>query len=120
MPQGTKIATCTYCGTRAALVLAGTVRHELACSNCGAPLHDLKMLPARQAPAATPARGTPNVRASATPQGQPDRKAKGKHHPSPAGTAAPWGNPGRKIKKKVKKKKSTLFKVFDLLEDLLD
>jgi hypothetical protein len=39
-----KIATCCYCGTRAALVLTGSDRRELACSSCGAPLHDLKML----------------------------------------------------------------------------
>lgn len=39
-----KIATCCYCGTRAALILRGRERHELACSNCGAPLHELKML----------------------------------------------------------------------------
>ncbi|QMU58124.1 MAG: hypothetical protein GKR98_07890 [Boseongicola sp.] len=44
MPAPTKIATCCYCGTRAALVLTGKTRHELACSNCGAPLHELKML----------------------------------------------------------------------------
>lgn len=44
MPHQPKIATCCYCGTRAALVLTGKQRHELACSNCGAPLHDLKML----------------------------------------------------------------------------
>lgn len=44
MPHNTKIATCCYCGTRAALVLKGKTRHELACSTCGAPLHDLKML----------------------------------------------------------------------------
>ena len=44
MPHQPKIATCCYCGTRAALVLIGKERHELACSNCGAPLHDLKML----------------------------------------------------------------------------
>lgn len=44
MPRPTKIATCCYCGTRAALVLTGEVRHELACSACGAPLHNLKML----------------------------------------------------------------------------
>ncbi|MDU9005927.1 hypothetical protein [Sedimentitalea todarodis] len=44
MPRPTKIATCCYCGTRAALVLSGEVRHELACSACGAPLHNLKML----------------------------------------------------------------------------
>lgn len=40
-----KIATCCYCGTRAALVLKGRESHELSCSKCGAPLHDLKMLP---------------------------------------------------------------------------
>ena len=43
MPN-TKIATCCYCGTRAALVLKGQDRHELACSSCGAPLHEMKML----------------------------------------------------------------------------
>ena len=41
----TKIATCCYCGTRAALVLRGKDKHELTCSNCGAPLRVLKMLP---------------------------------------------------------------------------
>ena len=44
MTTPNKIATCCYCGTRAALVLSGTERHELACSACGAPLHDLKIL----------------------------------------------------------------------------
>ena len=44
MPHGTKIATCCYCGSRAALVLRGETRHELACASCGAPLHDLKRL----------------------------------------------------------------------------
>lgn len=39
-----KIATCCYCGTRAALSLKGKERHELACSTCGAPLHEMKML----------------------------------------------------------------------------
>lgn len=43
MAYPNKIATCCYCGTRAALVL-DKGRHELACSSCGAPLHDLKML----------------------------------------------------------------------------
>lgn len=44
MGHPTKIATCCYCGTRAALVLKGKDRHELACASCGAPLHDMKML----------------------------------------------------------------------------
>lgn len=30
------------------MVLKGTERHELSCSNCGAPLHDLKKLPKRK------------------------------------------------------------------------
>lgn len=45
MGYPTKIATCCYCGTRAALVLTGQDRHELSCSACGAPLHDMKRLP---------------------------------------------------------------------------
>lgn len=44
MPYTSKIVTCCYCGSRAALVLKGKERHELACANCGAPLHELKML----------------------------------------------------------------------------
>ncbi|WP_050602871.1 hypothetical protein [Ruegeria sp. 6PALISEP08] len=48
MSGPSKIATCCYCGTRAALVLKGKERHELSCSSCGAPLHDLKMLPKRK------------------------------------------------------------------------
>ena len=39
-----KVTTCCYCGTRAALVLSGTTRHELACGSCGAPLHVIKKL----------------------------------------------------------------------------
>nr|WP_245220493.1 MULTISPECIES: hypothetical protein [unclassified Ruegeria] len=30
------------------MILKGKERHELSCSSCGAPLHDLKMLPARK------------------------------------------------------------------------
>ncbi len=58
----TKIATCCYCGTRAALVLRGEVRHELSCARCGAPLSRMKMLPSEPgrvtAPAAAPTRPT--------------------------------------------------------------
>jgi hypothetical protein len=44
MHINTKVATCCYCGKKAALVLKGRTRHELACSGCGAPLHNLKMI----------------------------------------------------------------------------
>ena len=51
----TKIGTCCYCGTRALLTLEGTTRHELACSSCGAPLHNMKQVK-RETPARRPAR----------------------------------------------------------------
>lgn len=42
--MGYKIATCSYCSTRAVLVFDKGL-HELTCSACGAPLHDMKMMP---------------------------------------------------------------------------
>ena len=39
-----KIATCSYCSSRTVLRLSGQVRHELACTNCGAPLSEMKSL----------------------------------------------------------------------------
>ena len=44
MHKMTKIATCSYCGTRQTLVLSAREGHELACSACGAPLHEMKWL----------------------------------------------------------------------------
>ncbi|KZY35043.1 hypothetical protein A3731_17975 [Roseovarius sp. HI0049] len=44
MPEGRKIATCCYCGTRAILVF-DRARHELTCQGCGAPLHNMKSMP---------------------------------------------------------------------------
>jgi hypothetical protein len=76
--------------------LRGIDRHELACSSCGAPLHDLKMLPKR-------AKGERElVRPSAV-----------RHttRPKPA-------------KKKVKRRKSRwgeIFEdVFEIVEDIFD
>ena len=51
-----KIATCCYCGARAALRLDGA-RHELACAGCGAPLHEMKALRADHGPAVGQAPG---------------------------------------------------------------
>ena len=56
MGYPTKIATCCYCGTKAALVL-DRARHELSCASCGAPLHDMKRLPG--APREEPRRNIP-------------------------------------------------------------
>lgn len=96
MPQGTKIATCCYCGTRAALKLMGTERHELACSSCGAPLHELKQMP-------IPA--TPSNRVKSAPK----KPAKVTSHEAWAG----------KQKKSSKKKKRKSF-IWDLLEDAIE
>ncbi len=94
-----KIATCCYCGTRAALVLTGTDRHELSCSSCGAPLHDLKMLKARH----------------------PGRS--GLVKPSPL-RAAPQPGPAPGPRRKHRKRKGLRRKLFeelwDALEDIFD
>ena len=72
MPHSAKIATCCYCGTRAALTLRGRERHELACSNCGAPLHNMKMLKAPE-----PQRPQRQQRfADTRPKARPKRKKK--------------------------------------------
>ena len=105
-----KIATCSYCGTRAALVLKGESRHELACSSCGAPLHDLKRLKAGKVDAAAhdlPKRGKKGARKSVeTPMDLMElalRKG-GKAY----------------AKKRSKKRKSAWAQAFDLIEDIFD
>ena len=77
----TKIATCCYCGTKAALVLRGKDKHELTCSNCGAPLRALKMLPKHPGDTAThaaPKRQTKRKRVEKYPEYQRERTKKRK------------------------------------------
>lgn len=98
-----KIATCCYCGTRAALVLDKS-RHELACSRCGAPLHDLKMLPKRAE------RGT--ARAATPPRPEPKVVHPKQPHPKP-----------KKSKKRRKRKglwPKIIEEVWDEIEDIFD
>jgi hypothetical protein len=101
---GTKIATCCYCGTRAALVLRGRERHELSCANCGAPLHDMKMLRADHAGGRETSRTSP-VRTG--PMAEPARMP----HPDP-----------RRRKGKTRKSfgRRVLEEAFDLIEDIFD
>jgi len=97
-----KIATCCYCGTRAALVLQGKTRHELACSNCGAPLHDLKILPREKVETRAPS----------------SQKARfeTKHERAKQKYAKP-----KKRKKSGKSfMKKAFSEVFDVLEDIFD
>lgn len=94
----TKIATCCYCGTRAALVLRGDTRHELSCSACGAPLHDLKMLRADRV-------GGPEAKAPRPPRpGKPVRAAK----------------PRKKKKMRKPLWSRVLGEAFDVIEDIFD
>ncbi|MCJ7873843.1 hypothetical protein Q4577_13940 [Marinovum sp. 2_MG-2023] len=110
MPQGTKIATCCYCGTRAALVLRGDKRHELSCASCGAPLHDLKLMPAARL------------------DGKNLTRKPVKSRGSKGATPNPyWETRPEKSKKKKKKKKSRksgvswfLDEAFDAIEDIFD
>jgi hypothetical protein len=90
------IATCCYCGSRAALSLGGTAtRHELACAACGAPLARMKNLPVDA--------------------GRADRPVAGK-----IGTAR---NKPRKMagpEKKRKRRRSLTARILDIAEDLVD
>ena len=102
--NGTKIATCSYCGTRAALVLNGDTRHELSCSACGAQLHDLKMLPKREEPGPVQRAHTP-------------RPGLSSHERAMAKTADRYQ---KKSKKKKGFRRKFLEEIFDVVEDIFD
>lgn len=91
--MGPKIATCCYCGTRAALKLSGDVQHELACASCGAPLHDIKQMPIKSR--------------------KPEKK---QHYEKPVS----YKKPLKSKKKYKKKKKGFLSDIFDDFDDILD
>lgn len=91
----TKIATCCYCGTKAALVLKGDTQHELSCASCGAALHNIKHLP----------KG-----------GWGDQKSK----PVKPKRVPPNDRSMRKKKKKKSLGQRILGEVFDVVEDAFD
>lgn len=114
MPLGTKIATCSYCGTRAALVLRGKERHELACSSCGAPLHEMKML--RRTDVDEPGRDLPSGK-SKSHRPKDDRYGQGRE--------ADWKRPPASKRRTRKKKRKSLTRrffeeAFDVIEDIFD
>ncbi len=95
--EGTKIATCCYCGGRSVLQLNARDGHELACGSCGAPLHEMKAMPVARRKPAKPRKGS---------------------HPAGAG-----GKSHRKSKSKPKKKKGFgywLAEAIDEIADILD
>lgn len=99
MPS-TKIATCSYCGTRAALVL-DRGRHELACSSCGAPLHELKQLRPEAVDRNAPRHRPTSSEKEAKTRAKALRKAQKKRSKKSLGKKAAKG-------------------LFDLLEDIFD
>jgi recombinational DNA repair protein (RecF pathway) len=112
--MGPKIATCCYCGTRAALTL-DQGRHELVCSACGAPLHEMKALPKQS--------GTPRKRApTATAPKRPGARRRVKVDWAAERAHALGGE--RKQKKRRKPRNSLAYRVMDELwdgiEDIFD
>jgi hypothetical protein len=110
-----KIATCCYCGTRAALVMRREGRHELSCSACGAPLHEMKAIPcartARAAAPASPQRRSTAARGPVTPAYAPTRR----YAPDPA--------PHRPQKRRKPRKgliKKAFEEIWDVVEDIFD
>jgi len=111
--MGRKIVTCCYCGTRAALVFDEGL-HELTCRACGAPLHDMKMMPqqaVKKDKTNKKQRGTPAVKYS-------DRRAA-----TSEDMRSEWRDwPAKKRRKK--KRKPVMGRVFeelwDVVEDILD
>ena len=107
MGYPTKIATCCYCGARAALVLDKD-RHELACSSCGAPLHNMKSLP--QEPVHSARREQPYGKSH-----EKTRYKKKSRRPYGYETSRP------KHRKKRKGFMRHLFEeAFDIIEDIID
>ena len=99
MPDLTKIATCSYCGTRSILRLNNAAVHELSCARCGAPKHEMKVLKA--AAPKKPVKREP----MAVPQQFMVQKPK----------------PAKRKKKSRRKRRSFDFDIFkDLLEDVVD
>ncbi len=110
MHKDPKIATCCYCGTRAALVLEKT-RHELVCSSCGAPLHNLKRLKADV---------TADARSSSGLGYSPTRPHPHKSEKKRKNDKADY-NRKRKKPKKRKSFGAKLFEeAFDFIEDIID
>ncbi len=114
-----KIATCCYCGTRAALVLRGEGRHELSCAACGAPLHEMKAFPQPRRDTAAPKPcAWPGTRRRAAPKPSKPKPKVQARRPAPEYDAPRRASrrrkPGRRLFRKV------LEEIWDVVEDIFD
>ena len=110
MPQSPRIVTCSYCGTRAALVL-DRGRHELSCGRCGAPLHEMKMMPVSRG-AGRPGRKPPVPRERVRVDWQAERR-------HALGDAAPH-RPDKPRRRRKSLRRRMLSELWDVVEDIFD
>ena len=125
MHRNTKIATCSYCGTRSALVLdAG--RHELVCPACGAPLHEIKAMPVKAPDRAERGAARPRGKPAGPVKPRPGARQPDARQPDPAQPDWPQDRPKRRAKggKRGKRRKrfarKLLEEAVDLIEDIFD
>ncbi|MEL7395752.1 MAG: hypothetical protein AAFN44_05190 [Pseudomonadota bacterium] len=113
--MGRKIATCNYCGTRAVLVF-DEARHELTCSACGAPLHNMKFMPQ------DPEKNKKKIARTQASKYAPSAAVTGTSGKSGSGKPARTFNekkPGKRKKKKTFFKR-VLEEIIDEIEDIFD
>jgi len=103
MPDRTRIATCSYCGTRAVLDFSAGPRHELICTACGAHLSEMKPLRADHHGKPSPVRRAPHPDPVPRQASKPRKPKKGKRRKSPLRRFA-----------------DTLEDAFDAIEDIFD
>ena len=108
--MGRKIATCSYCGTRAALVFDEGM-HELTCRACGAPLHEMKMMPHAY------------EKKPQKPKGKPAKKYRDRREASPEAPRREWRDWPAKYSRKKRRKPMfgrVLEELWDVVEDIID
>lgn len=96
-----RIATCCYCGTRAAFEMSHGGRHELVCTSCGAPLSKIEAA----------MKSSPSARAP-----QPDASPRD----FDVAELAEAFLGGKSKKKKKSKSKKAVKGLFDFIEDIFD
>ena len=110
-----KIATCCYCGTRAALVMRRDGRHELSCGTCGAPLHHIKAIPCAKTASVPPAKKAIRHASAPRVKAGPVRTSTRGYSPDPA--------PHRSQKRRKPRKrlfKKVFEEIWDVVEDIFD
>ncbi len=110
--MGHKIATCSYCGIRAALIF-DEGQHELVCRACGAPLHEIKSMP--QAPDAKRKKYSPGKAERQRMRREAEAEVRGERPVRPAST------PRRKPPKRRKSLGRRMFEeLWDVVDDIFD